>query len=212
MRFILLIIIIDLQLIIHAMHYSTLRHQLKLSLSKFRYRHSHLELTNSTEQSSPQGAYSHSSSQEVSHLLWNPKVYYHVHKSLLLVHILSQMNLIHNVYPISLKIHCNIILPYMPRSSAWSNTFRFSNQNFVCISHILYAFYMPHLSHSPWLDHTNNIWWREQVTKLLIMQFSPAFCISFPLRSKSESVRKKNSDDNQQYSRKYTKNESVAEF
>jgi hypothetical protein len=34
----------------------------------------------------------HSSSQEISHILWKPKAQYHIQKSSPLVHILSQMN------------------------------------------------------------------------------------------------------------------------
>jgi hypothetical protein len=38
----------------------------------------------------------------------------------------------------------------MPRSSTWSLPFRFSNQNFVHISHHSCACYMSYPSHSPW--------------------------------------------------------------
>jgi hypothetical protein len=47
------------------------------------------------------------------------------------------------------KIHFNIILPYLPRTSEYSVSFRHSNQNFVHISHCPHVLYMPPLSHSP---------------------------------------------------------------
>jgi len=46
------------------------------------------------EQSSFEGN-SHSASKEVPHHVWNPKVHYHVYKSLLCYSVLSQMNLVH---------------------------------------------------------------------------------------------------------------------
>jgi len=52
-------------------------------------------MTNSMEQSSWE-ANSHSATQEISQLSWNPKVHYHVHKSLTLIPILTQMNSPHS--------------------------------------------------------------------------------------------------------------------
>jgi hypothetical protein len=57
--------------------------------------------------------------QEILCLLWNPKVHYHVHMSLPLVPVLWQMHPIHTFPPYIPKIHSNIILPSVPRSSEW---------------------------------------------------------------------------------------------
>jgi hypothetical protein len=44
------------------------------------------------------------------------------------------------------------------------------NNNIPLLPH---SCYMPCPSHPPWLDHSDYIWWRVQLMKLLIMQFSP---------------------------------------
>jgi len=62
----------------------------------------------------------------------------------------------------------------MHRSSMWSFPFRFTNQNFVYVSHFSYACYLPHPSHSPWLDHPNSIWWSVQLMKLIIQSSHPS--------------------------------------
>jgi hypothetical protein len=56
---------------------------------------------------------------------------YGSHPLILPVPILSQLNPVHNLTSDFFEIHFNIILPYTPRSSKWSVTFRFSSQN-VC--------------------------------------------------------------------------------
>jgi len=73
------------------------------------------------------------------------------------------------------KIHCYIILPPMPRSSKWSLPFRSSDKNFVHISHLFHACYMPCPSHPP-SDCTSNVWWSIHVMKLPILQASSASC------------------------------------
>jgi hypothetical protein len=50
---------------------------------------------------------------------------------------------VHSLLPYFCKIHSNIIV-----------------RNFVWISHISHACYMPHTSNLPLFDHPNNIWWR----------------------------------------------------
>jgi hypothetical protein len=118
---------------------------------------------------SPWEAGSHSPSQEIPRLLWNPKVHYRIHKNPQLVHILSHMNPVHTIPPYFPEIHSNIILLSTSRSSEWFLPFRFSDQNFVSISHLSHSWYMPYPSHPPWFDHPNNIW-SVEVMKLLTVQ------------------------------------------
>jgi hypothetical protein len=75
----------------------------------------------------------------------------------------------------------------VPRSSKWSLPFKFS-KHFVCIFHPSHACYLPCPSYSPWFDHSNNIWWSIQVTKLPIMQSSPALCHFLPLRANFQNL------------------------
>jgi hypothetical protein len=85
---------------------------------------------NCMEQRPSWEADSHSASQEIACLLWNPKVHYRVHKSLPLVPIHSHTNPCHTLPPYLLKVLCNIFLPSTPRSSEWSLPFRFFRPKF----------------------------------------------------------------------------------
>jgi hypothetical protein len=95
------------------------------------------------EQSPSWKSKSHSSSQEIPRLLYNPKIHYRVHKSSPLVPILRQMNPFHIFPPYFPKIHSNIIPPSRHKSSEWFLPFKFfSARNIVRIfisSYVLYA-------------------------------------------------------------------------
>jgi hypothetical protein len=100
-------------------------------------------VTDSMVQSPSLEANSHSASQEIPGLLWKPKVRYCVHSNSPMVPVLSQMHPVHTFPPYFPKIHSNIILSSTTRSSEWSLPFRFSDQNFVRISHLSRACYIP---------------------------------------------------------------------
>jgi len=90
-------------------------------------------------------ANSRSASHEIPRLLRNLKVHYGIHEGLPMVPMLSEMNPVHALPLYFRKIHYNIILPPIPRSSKWSPPFRFSDQK--SSSH---SCYMPRASHPPW--------------------------------------------------------------
>jgi len=109
----------------------------------------HEILINTMKQSNSWEANSHSAAQEIPCLIWNPKVYYCVHKSLPLVPIL--------------------FLPSTLRSSKWSLPFRFSNQNFIYIS-LMHATYPAHFI---LIDWSPRYLVKSTIMKLFIVQFSP---------------------------------------
>jgi len=101
------------------------------------------KLTNSAKQSPSSEPNSHPATQEISRLLWNPKVHYRVHNSLPPIPILRQMNLVHSCPHYFSNIISSIVIPSTPKSSEWSLPFGYSDQNFVCIYHLSHPCYIP---------------------------------------------------------------------
>jgi hypothetical protein len=95
-----------------------------------------------TMKNSPRVAGSSSANQKMTHLLWSPKVHYHMQNNLLMDPILCQINPVHTLAPFFLKIHLNIILQTVPRSSKLSLSLRFC-KNFSSLPHMLH--YKPKL-------------------------------------------------------------------
>jgi len=123
-----------------------------------------------------------SASQEIPYLVWNTEVHCRVYNIPPLAPNLNQINAVHTFPPYLSKISSALILQSVPVSSAWPFLLRFSDHNFVCISHLFRLCYMRRPSHPPWFDNPS-IWWSVQVMKLRIMQSSPASRRFRPLRS-----------------------------
>jgi len=68
---------------------------------------------------SPSEANRFSASQEISRILWNPKVHFRIHKYSQPVPILNQLDPVHTPTYHFLKIHFNIIPPSTPGSLKW---------------------------------------------------------------------------------------------
>jgi len=122
---------------------------------------------------SPWEADCRSASQEIPHLLRDQIIQCGVWKSPPLAPNLSQINPVHTRPPCFPTSHFIIILHM--HLGLPSCLFPSGLPNKVPISHFSYAFHMPRSFHPTRFDHRNdNNWWRVYITKLLIIQSSPA--------------------------------------
>jgi len=93
-----------------------------------------------------------------------------IFKNSLLVPNMSQMNPVQTLIYNFFKIDFYIIFSSTSKSLKWSIPFRLPNQNFVLISQLSSASYIPLPAMPSWFHDANNILWK-QIMKLL-MQFS----------------------------------------
>jgi len=89
-----------------------------------------------------------SASQEISRILWNPKLHYRSHTCPPPVLNRSQLDPIHTPTSSFFKVHLNITFPSIPGSPKWSPSFRFPHQNSVHASPLPYALHAPPISFS----------------------------------------------------------------
>jgi hypothetical protein len=106
------------------------------------------------------------------------------------VPILSQINPGQTLTNDVFKIHSYIMLPFIPRSSKRSLSFRFPHQISICTSLAAHTCYMPRSSHSFWLHCPINILWEIQIMTFLNMQSPPVPCYLVPLKPKYLSHRR----------------------
>ena len=140
-----------------------------LSEKKIPWSIGRVSVTTNPMKQSPSWAADSSSASQIPRSLSNPKVHYHIHKCPAPVpnpepQQSSPLSISHYF-----KIHFNIILPSTPWSSKRYIFVGFSHQNPLCTSPAPCMCHMPLLSLTSWFDHTNNIWCRVKIIKLLVM-------------------------------------------
>jgi hypothetical protein len=131
--------------------------------------------------------------QEISSILWNPKVHHCVHKSLPLVPILSQIDPVHTIPSCPSKICFNIVHLPTSCSSYWSLSLRSFIQGICCrLSATAYSIYShlplhnrrPSLSFAtwghamPWWQGTHLTWTKVfMLIKIFLNETHSQVCI-----------------------------------
>ena len=139
-------------------------------------------LTYSMEQSPSWETDRFSVSQEIPHILRNPKVHYRNHKCPLTVPILIQLDQVHALTSHSrrsfliLSSHLRLGLPSCLFPSGFPTT--------VLYTPLPQTYYIHRPTHSSRFDHPHTIWWAVQIIKLLVMSFSSLPCYLLRLRPK----------------------------
>ena len=126
-------------------------------------------LTYSLEQSPSWEVNRFSARQEIPRILWNPKVYQHIHKCPPPVPTLSHIDPVQTPTSHFLKIHLNIIIPSRPGSPKWFLSLIFPHQHPVYTSPLPHKLYVPRSSHSSRFYHLNSSGWGVRIIKLLIV-------------------------------------------
>jgi len=105
-----------------------------------------ISATNTTKKSSSCKTKKSSTTQGILYIMMNLEIHCYIHNSRPPLSILKQSDTVLATSSHFLKIHFNIILPSMPRSSKWSLSTRFPYQNLVCNSPVPHATYPIDLS------------------------------------------------------------------
>jgi hypothetical protein len=131
------------------------------------------ELIRSMEPSPSWETNSCSVTQEIPSILWNPEVHY---RGLYLEpDESSPYSLPVSIRPVfKLFFHLCIGLPSLLFLSGFCTN--------TLYAHLVCAYYIPCPSHPSWLDHSNFIWRRVRVMKLLTMQFYSVFLFVYQWR------------------------------
>ena len=107
--------------------------------------------------------------QEIPHILCNPKVHYRTHKRPPPVPVLGQPNPVHIPTSHLLEIHPNIIHPSTPRSPQWSLSVRFFHQDPIRPPLLTHTRHMPSPSYSSRFYHPHNIGWGVQIIDMSVL-------------------------------------------
>ena len=100
---------------------------------------------------------------------------------------LSNINRVHAL-PFYVKIHFNIILPRSPGYSRRYFSLKFSNQNYVCLSLLLYACHMSRPSITSNLPCSPKYWAGSRKTRGFPMRYLKNTTNYFPVRIRSLSL------------------------